>query len=216
MLDWAKLAKDKYEGFPRGDAKSTSLRLRFTFEKAWRPLGLSKDVKDLTIYLLGMTQEHDWEEGSRPICWPSDEALESKLDLSPSGLNRAIREGCEAGTFAMRDSGNGKRHGWRDPKTKGLDLDITFGFDLSLLAVREKEFLQIADDDAAERRRMTDLKKRATRVRSSLKEGTSSLDEANCPPTGSWSMQKRPTWSPKARSVAPPRHGSRSCAAWKS
>ena len=65
MLDQA----DRFTGLPRGTAKP--LRVLVAFQEAEPYLGLPAHAFKLISWLVRMTQPQDWEEGSRPIAWPS-------------------------------------------------------------------------------------------------------------------------------------------------
>jgi replication initiation protein RepC len=92
------------------------------------------------------TQPQDWEEGSRPIAWPSAREQEEFLGLSDSQVKHLNRILFEAGVFVMRDNEQGKRYGRRGPDKKILEA---FGFDLSPLAQRYDEFVRIAGEARA-------------------------------------------------------------------
>lgn len=56
-------------GLPRGAAKP--LRLLAAFQEAEPYLGLPVHAYKLVAWLVKQAQPQDWEEGSRPIAWPS-------------------------------------------------------------------------------------------------------------------------------------------------
>ena len=87
--------------------------------------------------LAAVTQSQDWEEGSRPIVWPSNAFLVEQTGFSLAALRRHIRRLCEAGIISMKDSPNGKRWGRRDDN--GYIIEA-YGFDLAPLAARTEEF----------------------------------------------------------------------------
>jgi replication initiation protein RepC len=87
------------------------------------------------------------------------------LGLSPTqakAINRAL---IEAGLLTMRDSPNGKRYGKRDAKGQIVEA---YGFDLSPIAARHAEFVQLADEAKAERVAMGRLRRRATIARNGI------------------------------------------------
>jgi replication initiation protein RepC len=69
-------------------------------------------------------------------------------------LNRAL---FEAGIFVIRDNEQGKRYGRRAPDGRIIEA---FGFDLSPLAQRYHEFVQLAAEAKLERGRMKDGRRR--------------------------------------------------------
>jgi len=156
---------DQFTGAPVGSAKP--YRYLAAFQEAEPYLGLPPQAYKLLAWLVKMTMPCDWEEGSRPIAWPSAGRQEEFLGLSPARvkvLNRALYE---AGILILRDSPTGKRYGRRGPDGRIIEA---YGFDLSPLAVRYDEFVRIAAEARAERDRMGSLKKRATCARRAIRQ----------------------------------------------
>jgi replication initiation protein RepC len=179
---------DQFKGVPRGSGKP--FRYLAAFQEAEPYLGLPPQAYKLLAWLIKQTMAHDWEEGSRPICWPSAARQEEFLALSPARvkvLNRAL---FEAGIFILRDSETGKRYGRRDPDGRVIEA---FGFDLSPLAYRYEEFIRIAAEAKAEREQMKGLRKRATRARRAIRQIGESLAALNALP---------PVWPQFAAEVA--------------
>src|SRR5271156_798637 len=168
---------DQFEGVPRGSGKP--FRYLAAFQEAEPYLGLPPQAYKLLAWLVKQTMAHDWEEGSRPICWPSAARQAEFLALSPARvkvLNRALYE---AGIFILRDSETGKRYGRRDPDGRIIEA---FGFDLSPLPYRFDEFIRIAAEAKAERELMKGLRKRATRARRAVRQISESLAAINALP----------------------------------
>ncbi|NSX57013.1 plasmid replication protein RepC [Parasulfitobacter algicola] len=84
-----------------------------------------------------VTQPQDWEQGRRPIVWASNSFLMEQTGFSLATLRRHVRQLCEVGIIAMKDSPNGKRYGARDQD--GYIVQA-YGFDLAPLAARAEEF----------------------------------------------------------------------------
>ena len=161
LLDQA----DRFAGLPRGTAKP--LRLLGAFQEAEPYLGLPAHAFKLVSWLVKQTQPQDWEEGSRPIAWPSARRQQEFLGLSPGrvkALNRAL---FEAGIFVMRDNEQGKRYGRRGPDGRIIEA---FGFDLSPLAQRYDEFVRLAAAAKLERERMKDGRRRVTLARRAIRQ----------------------------------------------
>lgn len=130
---------NRFTGLPAGTAKP--IRLLGAFQEAEPYLGLPAHAFKLVSWLVKKTQAQDWEQGSRPIAWPSARDQQEFLGLSPGrvkALNRAL---FEAGIFVMRDSEQGKRYGRRGPDGHIIEAS---GFDLSPLAQRYDEFVHLA------------------------------------------------------------------------
>ena len=156
---------DAFAGAPKGCGKPFSYLA--AFQEAEPYLGLPPQAYKLVAWLVKQTMGHDWEEGSRPICWPSAARQAEFLGLSLArvkALNRAL---FEAGIIVIRDSETGKRYGRRGPDGRILEA---YGFDLSPLAYRYDEFIRIAAEAKAERERMKALRKRATCARRAIRQ----------------------------------------------
>lgn len=102
---------------------------------AW--IGLNAADMLLLDTLASVTQSQDWEEGRRPIVWPSNAFLEEQTGWSLRAVQRHTRRLCEAGVISMKDSPNGKRWGKRDDDGQIIEA---YGFDLAPLAARTSEF----------------------------------------------------------------------------
>jgi replication initiation protein RepC len=90
----------------------------------------------------------------RILVWPSNEALCDATGYSERAIRIALRDLIDKGLVAAKDSPNGKRFCQRD-KRSGQIVDA-YGFDLSGLIEREKEFKEVVLNQNAER----DLRKR--------------------------------------------------------
>lgn len=98
---------------------------------------LSAQVVKFIDYLVGCTREVDWDgTGLGPIAWPSDAELEDRLGVGRSRCKQIVRAALDDGFVRLRRSANGKRYGVR---TAGR-ITLAFGFDLSPMAERTKEF----------------------------------------------------------------------------
>ena len=71
---------DRFTGLPRGTAKPFALLA--AFQQAEPYLGLPAHAYKLLSWLVSQTQPQDWEEGSRPIAWPSALRQQEFLGLS--------------------------------------------------------------------------------------------------------------------------------------
>jgi len=171
---------DAFKGLPRGTAKP--LRFLAAFQEAEPYLGLPVHAYKLVAWLVKQTQPQDWEEGSRPIAWPSARHQAEFLGLSPARVKQLNRALFEAGVFVMRDNEQGKRYGRRDPETKRIIE--AFGFDLSALALRYDEFVRVAAAARVERERMKGLRRRATLARRAIRQAGEELAAQGCEPKG--------------------------------
>jgi replication initiation protein RepC len=161
---------DAFAGFPRGMAKP--FEILAAFEQALPYLHLPALTQRLVGFLVRQTKPQDWEEGSRPIAWPSNIRLQELLCVSQRRVKMLIRELCEAGIFVMRDHPQGKRFGRRDKQGRIIEA---YGFDLSRLAQRQAEFKQIAVDAEIERNRMRELKRRKGQAKRGIAQAAEEL-----------------------------------------
>ncbi len=153
----------RFDGMPEG--VTVPGQLLAAFKAAAPQLGLSLRLVHAVDWLFRFTQPQDWGRGGRPIVWPSSGVQQEALGLSPTrakALNRAL---AEAGLVVMRDSPNGKRYGKRDGK--GMIVEA-YGFDLSPIAARHAEFVQLAKEARAERAEIARLRRRATIARNGI------------------------------------------------
>jgi replication initiation protein RepC len=177
LLDQA----NRFTGVAPGTAKP--LRYLGAFQEAEPYLGLPAHAFKLVSWLVKQTQPQDWEEGSRPIAWPSARRQQEFLGLSAArvkSLNRAL---FETGIFVIRDNEQGKRYGRRG-KDGRIIINDTFGFDLSPLAQRYDEFIWLAAAAKLERERMKDGRRRVTLARRAIRQIGEQLAELNALPAG--------------------------------
>jgi replication initiation protein RepC len=162
LLQATRAAED-FIGLPPGTSRPGQVLAAF---KAAAPsLGLSPRLVHAIDWLFKFTQPQDWEEGARPIVWPSAGLQQEALGLSQTqvkALNRAL---IEAGLISMKDSPNGKRYGKRDHQ--GC-ITEAYGFDLSPLAMRHAEFIRLAAEAKVERAERGQLRRRATIARNGI------------------------------------------------
>jgi len=163
MID-ARDRADSFAGLPPGTAKP--LRLLAAFQEAEPYLGLPAHAFKLVSWLVKQTMPCDWEQGSRPIAWPSARRQEEYLGLSGARVKLLNRALFEAGIFVIRDNEQGKRYGRRDAKGRIVEA---YGFDLSPLAQRYDEFVRIAAEAKIERDCMNTLRKRVTIARRAIR-----------------------------------------------
>jgi replication initiation protein RepC len=168
---------DQFTGLPRGTAKP--LRFLAGFQEAEPYLGLPAHAFKLVSWLVKQTQDQDWEEGSRPIAWPSARRQAEFLNLSAARVKHLNRALFEAGIFVIRDNEQGKRYGRRGPD--GCILEA-YGFDLSPLALRYDEFVATAAAAKVERERMKALRKRVTLARRAITQAGAALAELDAVP----------------------------------
>ncbi|WP_367383556.1 plasmid replication protein RepC [Roseobacter sp. HKCCD6135] len=125
-------------------------------------IGLKASDLLLLDTLGAFTQPQDWEERRRPIVWASNAYLMEQTGFSLSALKRHARRLAEAGVIAFKDSPNGKRWGRRDPDGHIVEA---YGFDLSPMAARVEEFMELYGRIQEERALCQLLKRQITVAR---------------------------------------------------
>src|SRR5271155_5409052 len=157
-------AAKSFAGLPEG-VKSPG-QLLAALKAAAPRLGISPRIVHAVDWLFRFTQPQDWEQGSRPIVWPSASMQQEALGLSPTQVKDTNRRLIELGLATMKDSPNGKRYGRRHEKT-GHIIEA-YGFDLSPIAMRYAEFVRLAEEGRAERAAMGRLRRRARIARKAI------------------------------------------------
>ena len=77
-------AAERFDGLPKGVEYHGELLAAF---KAAAPrLGLSVRLVHALDWLFRFTRPQDWEEGGRPVVWPSASMQQEALGLSKSGV----------------------------------------------------------------------------------------------------------------------------------
>jgi len=150
------LAKD---GERKQVSKSQAL---LAFRRVAPVVGVKPGDIMLLDTLAAFTRPSDWEEGARPIVWPSNEYLIQNTGYSLSAVKRRLRNLAEMGLIAYKDSSNGKRWGRRDENERIVEA---YGFDLSPMAARVGEFEALYASVRAERDLQKTLKRKITILR---------------------------------------------------
>jgi len=150
---------------PAAYNEETKGRVLSALKHASAALGVPRRVVDMIDYLVGRTQPQDWQDGRRPIAWPSNAALEDYLHLGRSQVKFLIRTAREFGLIEIEERGNGNRFGYRD--AAGFIVDAC-GFDLSPLAARFDEFRAAADTHYARRKEGKRLRGKISGMRAEI------------------------------------------------
>lgn len=155
---------ESYTGLPEGVSKAMLLD---RFERAAPRLDIGEGVVRLIRALVRVTQEQDWTGGIyRPIAWPSNDMLGEELQRSRTAVQSLIRAAVRAGLVHMKDSGNGKRYGYRGDRGEIIEA---FGFDLSPLGARWDEFADITAARGIEQARRRHLRLKVGEVRREIR-----------------------------------------------
>lgn len=154
---------EAYVGLPEGVSKAMLLD---RFERAAPRLGIGDGLVRLVRALVRVTHERDWVGRTRPIAWPSNDMLGEELQRSRTVVQGLIRAAVKAGLVHMKDSGNGKRYGYRGDAGEIVEA---FGFDLSPLAVRWDEFADLAAARGLEQAQRRHLRRKVGEIRREIR-----------------------------------------------
>jgi replication initiation protein RepC len=156
-------AAERFDGLP--DGVDVHGQLLAAFKAAAPRLGLPVRLVHAIDWLFRFTRPQDWEQGGRPVVWPSASMQQEALGLSESRVKSVNRGLIDAGLITMKDSPNGKRYGVRDRQGRIVEA---YGFDLSPIAARHEEFVRLAAEAKAERELIGRLRRRATIARKAI------------------------------------------------
>lgn len=143
-------------------------RAVLAFNKAASLLGLHAQAIQLMNCLLSFTRDCDWEADSRPLAWPDNQRLIDELNTSLATVKRTLRRLAESGLIAFRDSPSGRRVGRRNPHTGKIDVERSYGIDLSPLGVRTPDLEAMAEAHERRQAYTRSLAQRFTRDRKML------------------------------------------------
>ena len=129
------------------------------FKGAARYMGLRGNVLVAVDYFFGLTRPQDWTGDARPIVWPSAREQCEAMGLSLSRVKFLNRRLIDLGLILAKDSPTGARWGRRNHNGQIIEA---FGFDLSPMAHRVAEFLQIRDAGRADDAVRGQLRRRKT------------------------------------------------------
>jgi replication initiation protein RepC len=134
-------------------------------------------LRDAIDTLMAYSQPQDWETDSRPIVWPSNNALQEQLGLCRRQVQYLIRTLVDKRLIVPVDSPTGRRWGRRHPVT-GKIVEA-YGFDLSPLAVRHTEFMAAAERARDDREARARLRRRLTIARKAIQQISEAALEAD-------------------------------------
>lgn len=124
---------DQSENFTGLTADMSGFDALRLVKQVGREGGFTPELIEMLEYYLVRTNEIDWTEGNRPICYQAVTTTALDLGISERQVLKRERALHDLGALTWNDSGNHKRYGMRDRDT-GVIL-YAFGADLSPLAV---------------------------------------------------------------------------------
>ena len=154
----------RFQGLPAGVSKG---QLLAAFKRAAAALGIPARCCLFIDTLMSWSEPQDWEGDSRPLVWPSNRTLEQAFGLSTRQVQNTIAALIRCNLVATVDSTDGHRWGKRDKTGR---IVRAYGFDLSPLAVRYEEFVQVAERAQKERAMERELRRRLTIASQSIRQ----------------------------------------------
>ncbi|MCD1635905.1 winged helix-turn-helix transcriptional regulator [Martelella mediterranea] len=131
-----------------------------------RPVLRTNTTQMLLLNILfDATYEQDWQQGSQPIVWLSNDALARQLNISVSATRAALRALTDMGVITHHDSANCRRFGHRDRSGR---IVHAHGISLALLEARFGELTAKADKLDLENHRRRVLRNDITSLRRNI------------------------------------------------
>lgn len=115
--------------------------------------------------LFDATYDQDWQKGSQPIVWLSNDALARQLNISVSATRAALRALTDMGVITHHDSANCRRFGHRDRSGR---IVHAHGISLALLEARFDELTAKAERLDLENHRRRVLRNDITSLRRNI------------------------------------------------
>jgi replication initiation protein RepC len=123
-------------------------------------LGATDRALAILDALLSFHPETAFYGDSALVVWPSNEQLIGRANgMSPATLRRHLANLVDCGIIVRRDSPNGKRYA---RKGQGGEVEQAYGFDLSPIVARAREFKALAEAMRAEKKAYKVVKERLT------------------------------------------------------
>ncbi|MBB4123594.1 plasmid replication protein RepC [Martelella radicis] len=131
-----------------------------------RPVLRTNTTQMLLLNILfDATYEQDWQKGSKPVVWLSNDALARQLNISVSATRAALRALTDMGVITHHDSANCRRFGHRDRSGR---IVHAHGISLALLEARFDELTAKADRLDLENHRRRVLRNDITSLRRNI------------------------------------------------
>lgn len=129
-------------------------------KEARMALGATDRALAILDALLSFHPETALYGDSALVVWPSNEMLIGRANgMSPATLRRHLANLVDCGLIVRRDSPNGKRYA---RKGQGGEVEQAYGFDLSPIVARAREFKELAEAMRAEKKAYRVVKERLT------------------------------------------------------
>ncbi len=120
---------EEFKGLEESTDRFYALKL---VKKAGKSFGFTSELIEMLEYYLIRTNEVDWREGNRPICYQAVITTAQDLEITERQVRNREKALNNLGALTWEDSGNFKRFGVRDRETG--EIMYAFGVDLSPLS----------------------------------------------------------------------------------
>ncbi len=124
-------------------------------KRCGRAAGFTPILCQFLEYLINHTYDQDWESGTRPIVYKSVTRMARDFGITERQVRNWERRLFQLGVLAWNDSANHRRTGLRDQSGR---LIFAYGIDLSPLASRHDELVQLCEEIEAHEARWRQVK----------------------------------------------------------
>ena len=173
---------DRFDGLPSGVESYALLNM---VKRIHPILGLNGTDTDVLEMLFLFSRKQDWNKNTRPVVWPSNDILAQRLKKSITTISKCLTKLIKKGIITATDSPNGKRYGSRAPGGQGCIIEA-YGFDLSPMAVRYEDFVELDIIQNNNYIALKTVKKKITICRKMIKMTIAAASEAKM--GGDWSQ----------------------------
>ncbi len=144
-------------------------------KRAGKGAGFSSKMVELLEHYMIFTREIDWQQGSQPIVYKSQEQTAMDLDITVRHVRRLEKELFDAGALTWIDSGNHKRYGQRCPDTGRIIY--AYGVDLTPLAYLKSKLEEIIHEQQLYKAAWMETKRQISWHRSQVKSVLAEMTE---------------------------------------
>ena len=144
-------------------------------KRAGKGAGFSSKMIELLEHYMIFTREMDWQQGSQPIVYKSQEQTAMDLDITVRHVRRLEKKLFKVGALTWCDSGNHKRYGQRDPET-GKIL-YAYGVDLTPLAYLKGDLENIVHEQRLKKAAWMETKRQISWYRAQIKSALAEIME---------------------------------------
>ncbi len=150
-------------------------------KKAGKSFGFTSELIEMLEYYLVRTNDVDWREGNRPICYQAVITTAQDLGITERQVRNREKALNNLGALTWADSGNFKRFGVRDRESG--EIMYAFGVDLSPLASLIPSLEEKVEEQSAMKALWNERKRQISayraRIRALLAEASTNEEMSN-------------------------------------